>query len=720
MRSARRLPSVGFCLVLALGAGACTSDLSEKLNGLERQEPHSSSAAPDAGNCNGRGYEISTDSGSAQTCGSCKGGAPCSPSASDPSTSTPSLCAPNTWDHDQDPSTPCQAWAFCAAGQYVIAAGSDRADRICAPCPAETYSDSPNQSSCEAWTPCRISEAELRPPTPSADRVCAPYCGEGDAGSGSQDCLQGGPCAAGEEFIPDQPDAGATACRACKAGQYCAGGAERARSCADGTWDHDADPSTPCRKFTQCPAGDYIAEAGSALVDRQCDACADGSFSAGPDAARCTTLRSCEPGTFQVSPGSDTQDAECAGCPAGSFSQSNDVESCTLWSNCQSGSYVSAVGSAVKDRECSPCPVNTSSDGLNLGACVAEGECAPGSVRVTPLEDDGSEPASCEPCEPGDYCAGAKAEAVHCAEDTWDDDGDPATPCSPKTPCAQGEHIDTAGDALTDRQCAPCADGEFSTAINAESCSPWKVCALGTYAAEPGSSVADRVCEDCSLGSFSNTEDAPSCTLWATCAAPLQYVTNTPSATLDRICDACEPPEESLVDNAPNCVLPTFQMSDGTVVFEAEHYHELAANGSQHTWELTSDALASGGECMRVNPEYGYQWTTPVGYAPELSFRVNFTSTGTFYLNLKGDAGSGGGGSDSCFVGVDDSAAPVYDFDDAAGVFGWRQQTLSVTTTGSHVVSVWASEDGFCADKIVISAEATLPSGAGPAESPRG
>lgn len=421
-----------------------------------------------------------------------------------------------------------------------------------------------------------------------------------------------------------------------------------------------------------------------------------------------------------MSTGSDTSDAECAGCPAGSFSASQDSESCTLWTNCDSGSYVSKVGSAASDRECSPCPADTYSEGLNVGACVALGECAPGSVRTTAADAGVDGPTSCEPCEPGQYCAGATAQATQCDDGSWDDDGDPATPCSPMTTCVEGEYVAAAGDALTDRQCDACVDGEFSAARNAVSCSAWQACAAGSYVAEPGSSVADRACEACATGYFSTLQNESSCTKWTSCTAPSQYVVTAPSSTLDRECGACQTPEVSLVDNADSCVVPRFQMSDGSLVLEAEHYHELTVNGSQHTWELTSDALASGGECMRVNPEYAYQWTDPVGYAPELSFRVNFTSTGTFYLNLKGDAGTGGGGSDSCFLGVDDVPAPVYDFDDTSGVFGWRQQTLSVTTTGSHVVSIWASEDGFCVDKIVISSDSALPTGLGPSESPQG
>jgi hypothetical protein len=186
----------------------------------------------------------------------------------------------------------------------------------------------------------------------------------------------------------------------------------------------------------------------------------------------------------------------------------------------------------------------------------------------------------------------------------------------------------------------------------------------------------------------------------------------------DRECGGCVAPEVTLADNADECIIPVFQM-DGDVVMEAEHFHAQVTNGSDHAWALTAAPLASGGECMDVNPDVDYSWTAPVGYAPRLDFRVEFTATGTYFLHLRGDAGSTGGASDTCFAGLDNNLGPTYDFDDQGFVWGWRTQTITVNSVGIHIVNVWAREDGFCLDKLVVSTSGMPPTGEGPAESPQ-
>ena len=46
--------------------------------------------------------------------------------------------------------------------------------------------------------------------------------------------------------------------------------------------------------------------------------------------------------------------------------------------------------------------------------------------------------------------------------------------------------------------------------------------------------------------------------------------------------------------------------------------------------------------------------------------------------------------------------------------------TITVSTPGVHTVNVWMREDGFVIDKVVLTVSpGYVPSGAGPAESPR-
>jgi hypothetical protein len=419
------------------------------------------------------------------------------------------------------------------------------------------------------------------------------------------------------------------------------------------------------------------------------------------------------------SPGTETSDVVCTGCPSGSFSSEANADSCVAFTDCQEGEFVAETGSANKDRSCETCPEDTYSVGLNSGSCVAVGDCAPGTVEITPAE--GLTPAECEDCEPGQFCAGGKNVVIACGEGDWDDDEDPRTPCVAQTLCGEGEYVVGSGSPTTDRTCAACPEETFTEEPLQASCREWQDCEEGSYVALPGSSTADRECSPCPAGTFSGAENASACTAWSVCSAPGSYELEEPSATEDRRCAACTAPEVTFEDNEAECVVPVFQMDDGSVVMEGEHFHVQDRNDSNHQWQQVSLPLASGGSCMDINPEAEYQWSQNIAldFAPRLDFRVNFTSTGTFFIHLRGNPGSGGAGADSAFAGVDGALGPVYDFDDGATSWSWRSQGFNVNSTGQHIVNVWASEDGFCLDKIVVSSSATSPMGAGPDESPQ-
>lgn len=82
-----------------------------------------------------------------------------------------------------------------------------------------------------------------------------------------------------------------------------------------------------------------------------------------------------------------------------------------------------------------------------------------------------------------------------CPSGTFDDDADPRTHCVAQSSCAPGEFVVAEGTPSLDRECEVCAEGEFSSTVNAESCSLWKECtwALGGIA-QSGTSSEDTVC----------------------------------------------------------------------------------------------------------------------------------------------------------------------------------------------------------------------------------
>lgn len=89
---------------------------------------------------------------------------------------------------------------------------------------------------------------------------------------------------------------------------------------------------------------------------------------------------------------------------------------------------------------------------------------------------DGTGASACTPCPHG----------THSAEG--------ATSCAPWTDCEPGEYVTAAGSATSDRACAACPAGGYSTETNAASCAPWTECAADQYASAEGTTIRDRAC----------------------------------------------------------------------------------------------------------------------------------------------------------------------------------------------------------------------------------
>jgi hypothetical protein len=695
------------------------------------------------------------DGGTAQ-CEPCDSGSYCAGG-----TTPAHPCAEGTWDHDEDPATDCVEQTNCPEGQYVTDPGDATSDRsckdcakgsfslstnatecvaqvecpegtfresdgtsagdvICTACPAGTYTDAADLAECAPWTECPPGQFVSVDGSATADRVCEP-CADGEFSStpNAASCMADGECMPGtrqtEAGTPDR----ASVCEDCVPGEYCAGADTPAEGCAASTWDHDQDPSTPCVEQTTCLAGSYLVAMGDATTDLTCGPCEDGSFSVDENVLACQSWQVCPEGTYVQTLGSATSDVACAGCASGTFSAQPGSASCGAFSDCQPGQYVQTAGTASSDRVCATCPAGQYSSSINAGMCVDVGQCAPGTVETVPATQ--SSPAQCADCSPGSYCAGGQATEVACDASSWDDDQDPATPCISKTTCAPGQYVAGAGSTTTDRSCTACASGKFSATQNAASCQSWQTCAAGKYVQTAGSSTADRVCTTCASGTFSTTQNAASCTTWSTCTAPTYRMTNSPNATTDRQCAACTAPQVTSTNNETTCHVPAFQMSGGTVVMEAENYTVYDQNSSSHTWSSVGVSGISGGTAMQL-PDWSYQWDpsgVATSFSPLLSYNINFTTTGTFYVFIRADDAGGAGNDNSCWAGIDGTPISSYfDFPTSANSWIWVSKQVTVSTTGAHTFTVWGREDGFRFDKIVISKSSTAPSGNGPAESP--
>lgn len=506
----------------------------------------------------------------------------------------------------------------------------------------------------------------------------------------------------------DRPSSGATTMNVAP------GNSNGSGDCAGCTPDGGVNPTPPGPDEVEppeCGPGTYLDAEEAA-----CEECPEGRFSNGVNAPECVPHRVCLAGTYESSPGTATRDVICSSCPAGTFALESDSKACHEWSDCQPGEYVAVQGSAVADRQCAPCDEGETSTVVNSGACAAEGECAAGTVR---LHTDASSDVECRVCPPGVYCAGGENHEVECDEDSWDNDENPATPCIAKTVCVGGQYVTGEGSTTRDRECVACAEGSYSTSNNAEECLTWANCAAGTRITVPGTAVNNRECAACESGTYSDGANAGVCRAWTNCPAPSNYEAQAPSHAIDRVCGTCEAPTVTTSDNATKCALVAFEMVEGQVVMEAENYHDQAPASGSDSWYKGYASNISGGAYIEVGPmDGGNSWTQNVETtAPRVDYRVNFTQTGRFYIHVRGDAGDGPEHtSESVYAGLNGVATPQYPFALQGGVWSWLSQSVDVNSTGVHTVHLYGREDGFRADKIVVSTSATSPSGDGPAE----
>jgi hypothetical protein len=183
----------------------------------------------------------------------------------------------------------------------------------------------------------------------------------------------------------------------------------------------------------------------------------------------------------------------------------------------------------------------------------------------------------------------------------------------------------------------------------------------------------------------------------------------------------------------------------GLVVLEAENYASKYDRNSQ-SWKLErSTAGYSGRGYMTALPDRG-NVVGPGKFrtaAPELEFKVEFKTPGTYVVIVRGSAPDANG--DMVHVGLDGLEQRL---SDDIGRFPsawkwvrecrvWDRQAartfvglpvLNVATPGLHTVNVWMAEDGYRLDKIVLARHMTVrkslqavyaPTGTGPAESSR-
>ncbi len=183
----------------------------------------------------------------------------------------------------------------------------------------------------------------------------------------------------------------------------------------------------------------------------------------------------------------------------------------------------------------------------------------------------------------------------------------------------------------------------------------------------------------------------------------------------------------------------SFKESNGKVGIEAEYAME---NVLQSKDQITSDMAAytvskkqkasevSGklpnewrltqsdtGLAMRV-PDKGSGWSTAAQfptYSPELSYRVQFSTTGTYSLWLRwryvdNASDSIRGGMDNTYVDGQFTGSGGFYSDSKDEKWYWQKvATMDVSTAKEHLVSLWVREDGLMVDKLYLTTGTETP-----------
>src|SRR5947209_5549513 len=145
----------------------------------------------------------------------------------------------------------------------------------------------------------------------------------------------------------------------------------------------------------------------------------------------------------------------------------------------------------------------------------------------------------------------------------------------------------------------------------------------------------------------------------------------------------------------------------GVSVFEAEDFVLNLSARSSHDWAFGNSVSGfSGLGYMEATPNTGANLAAGSS-SPELQFTVNFGSTGTHYIWVRGYGDSGS--DDSVHVGIDGGSSVAMTLSQTSA-WQWSNAiqnaagvaSFSVPTTGNHTINVWMREDGIRLDRVVL------------------
>eukprot|EP00937_MAST-01D_sp_MAST-1D-sp2_P003447 g3447.t1 len=411
----------------------------------------------------------------------------------------------------------------CTAGHYSDRAGAT----ACRHCPAGRYGDQlalTTATSCKNCTAGRYnslmaqddaSDCKACAAGKLADREGQPLCSNCTAGrfadQSAQTACKGNECAAGTFGAVGQTAVESATCAVCELSTFQAlGGQASCYACPFGkrTVERGATSFGECKcDGASCCGPGLIYQGGTCL------SCSAGEYQ---DLSGQTSCKECPRGQFQTDEGKTF----CNNCPSGRHggaSGSGTEENCLA---CGSGRFLASVGGT----ECPACPAATYQPSTGQAACLG---CQPGSwsdVAAT----------ACTQCARGRFgdteiASSSQAHCSKCGASSFQPQAG-RTFCLPATACVAGKYEAASPTTSSDRTCALCAAGQYSTGgeksiagctkcergkyqdgEGQSFCHTKQPCVPGKYDSNPAEESSAR-CRQCAVGHFSNDVNLPNCT----------------------------------------------------------------------------------------------------------------------------------------------------------------------------------------------------------------
>ena len=184
------------------------------------------------------------------------------------------------------------------------------------------------------------------------------------------------------------------------------------------------------------------------------------------------------------------------------------------------------------------------------------------------------------------------------------------------------------------------------------------------------------------------------------------------------------PTNLTLSTDAQPLLLPGSVVTEPVVISLEAEYFDTNDSSATHQWVSNILSGASNDASMVTTPDSGDFLTTSAN-SPSLGYYAYFNEPGTWYLWVRGwsDANTGVGNIDSLHAGLNGTLSTSADkIDNFPSGWNWSNSTedgvrasISIPSTGIHMINLWMREDGLSVDKIILTNDPDYqPNGLGP------